>query len=335
MLGSFLRQRFRYTWVLLSVAALVSATFSQTNSTKIVSSASPVQNPVSHSLHLNVNLVLVPVSVTDSLHHPVTGLQKWNFELIEGHETQQIRYFSQEDEPISLALLLDISGSMSDNIDVLRAAVHQFFVNANSLDEYTVVTVSDRPEVLIRGSQSIDDIQATLDIVKPGGWTALLDSIRVAALALRSARYPRRAILIVSDGLDNVSRHHLKDVATYIEESDIDVYAIGVKDEALPFVGLLEERIDKKLLMRITDVTGGHTEVVQNAAELPRVAASLSQAMRSQYVLGYCPTDGARTRMWRKIKVQVRTGDDTILRTYYKKQYFTPGDSDFRTPLQD
>jgi len=278
-------------------------------------------------MRVNVNLVLVPVSVTDSLHRPVLNLDKDDFELIEGQEEQEIRTFSQEDEPMSVALLLDVSGSMGKKIEILREAVREFFENANPRDDYTVVTVSDRPEVLIRGSQSIEDILATLATVKAAGSTALLDSVRVAALSLQHARYERRAILMVSDGLDNVSRHHLREVADFIEESNLDVYAIGIKDEGMPFFGnLLEERIDKKLLMRITDVTGGNTVVIQSVAELPEITAHISQAMRNEYLLGYRPGDGAHTRMWRKIKVKVSAPGESNLRAYYKKQYFTPGD---------
>lgn len=335
MLGASLTDRFRCTWLLIAFLGLISVGFAQTNSTKIVSSVRPVQDPNALSLHVSVNLVLVPVSVTDSFHRPVLGLEKRNFELVEGQQEQQIRYFSQDDEPISVALVLDLSGSMANKIDVLRTAVHQFFINANPQDDYTVVTVSSRPEVLIRGTQSIEDIRSMLEIVKPTGWTALLDSIRLAAMTLKNARSNRRVILIVSDGLDNGSRHRLSDIASFIEESDLDVYAIGVKDEASPLIGLLEERIDEKLLMRITNITGGHTVVVERSAELPEVAARISRTMRNAYVLGYRPTDGGHNRMWRKIKVRVTAPGEIDLRAYYKKQYFTPGDSDDYVDLAD
>lgn len=337
MLGPFLGDRFLSTWLFLTLLSLTSLLHGQTNSTKTVSSALPLPEAVTRSVRVSVsvNLVLVPVTVIDSLHRPVLGLGKQNFELIEGQQEQQIRYFSQEDEPISVALLLDISGSMANRIGVLREAVHQFFIHANPLDDYTVVTVSSRPEVLIRATRSIEDVRAILEIVKPAGWTALLDSIRLAAMTLKHARYERRVILIVSDGLDNVSRHRLSDVASFIEESNIDVYAIGVKDEASPLARLLEERIDKKLLMRITDVTGGNTVVVEHSEDLPQAAAKISRSMRNEYLLGYCPTDGGHTRMWRKIRVKVTAPGETDLRAYYRKQYFTPGDFDDRVDSAD
>ena len=308
--------------VLLSLTATA---FSQTNSAHMVPSAMPLYDAHPRSVQVNVNLVLVPVSVTDDLHRPVMGLEQRNFELFEGQQAQQIRYFYQEDAPISVALVLDVSGSMGKKMDLLREAVNQFFANANPQDDYTVVTVSDRPEVLLRGSRSIEEVQTTLAGVKPAGWTALLDSVRLAAMALKTARYSRRAILIVSDGMDNVSRHHWKEVAGLVEESDLDAYAIGVMNEALPFFGFFEERIDKRLLKRITDVTGGRTLVVEHPSDIPDATATLSQEMRSQYVLGYRPNDGAHDRRWRKIQVKVKAGEAN-LRASYKKAYFTPGD---------
>ena len=281
MVVSFPALRFRCFFVVV-LFIFTSAAFCQTNSARVVPSAMPLYDAHPRSVQVNVNLVLVPVSVTDDLHRPIMGLKQHNFELFEGQQAQQIRYFYQEDAPISVALVLDISGSMAKKMDLLRDAVNQFFANANSQDDYTVVTVSDRPEVLLRGSRSIDEVQTTLAGVKPAGWTALLDSVRLAAMSLKTARYPRRAILIVSDGMDNVSSHHWKEVAGLVEESDLDAYAIGVMNEALPFFGFFEERIDKKLLKRLTDVTGGRTLVVEHASEIPDAAAKLSQEMRSR-----------------------------------------------------
>ena len=277
------------------------------------------------SMRVNVNLVLVPVTVTDEMHRPVLDLKQSSFELFEGSDKQQIRYFYQEDSPISVALVLDVSGSMGKQMEVLREAVSQFFYNANPNDDYTVVTVSDRPEVLIRGSRSIEEVQATLATVIPAGWTALLDSVKLAAIALKNARYQRKAILIVSDGLDNSSRWNLKKTAALIEESDVDVYAIGVMDDALPFFSFLEERVNKKLLTKLSDSTGGRTVVVETASMLPDMAAKISEEMRSTYVLGYRPTDGAHDRRWRKIEVKI-TNPGESLKAYYKKSYFTPGD---------
>jgi len=325
MAHSFLRGVFRRTCYSAAILCLCAPAMAQTNAVHVLPSAFPTREMSRHAFTVNVNLVLVPVSVMDAMHHPVMGLQQSDFELFEGEVKQDIKYFYQQDAPISVALVLDTSGSMGKRMELLRDAVNEFLANANPLDDYTLITVSERPEVLLRGCRSADEIEATLGTVKAAGWTALLDAVRLATVALKNARYERKAILIVSDGLDNVSRHNLRDVASMVEESDADAYAIGIMDDALPFFGMLTERINRKLLTRITDSTGGRTVVANDLNELPRVAADLSREMRSEYVLGYRPPDGAHERKWRKIKVKLNAGEPE-LRAYYKKTYFTPGD---------
>ena len=113
-------------------------------------------------LKINVNLVLVPVVVTDTLNHPITGLGKQSFALSEDGEQQEIEYFSTEDSPISVGLLLDLSKSMTDKFDAERTAVSEFFKNANSQDDYFVVSFSNHPEILTEPTQSIGTIQAKL-----------------------------------------------------------------------------------------------------------------------------------------------------------------------------
>jgi Ca-activated chloride channel family protein len=96
-------------------------------------------------------------------------------------------------------------------------------------------------------------------------------------------------------------------------------------DDALPFFGMFTEKVNKKVLQKLTDVTGGRTVVAEKISDLPSLAMRLSQEMRSEYVLGYQPPDGAHDRKWRKIKVNVKSAE-ADLRAYYRKSYFTPGD---------
>src|SRR5579872_746147 len=111
---------------------------------------------------VDVDLVLVPVTVTDTMNHTVTGLQKQSFRLYQHDQPQEIRYFSIEDGPISVGLILDVSKSMSNKVETEGMAVADFFRNANPQDDYFVVTVSDRPKLLATSTQSIGTIQSKL-----------------------------------------------------------------------------------------------------------------------------------------------------------------------------
>ena len=179
-------------------------------------------------LHVDVDLVMVPVTVSDSMNHTVTSLKKDDFALYEGDKQQEIRYFSSEDDPISVAILLDVSKSMSNKIDTERAAIVEFFNNANPKDEYFAIAFSDRPRVLAESTQSVDQLQGELMAEQAGGPTALLDAVYLAISKLRSARYERKAILILSDGGDNASRYKLREIRSVAQESDVQIYAIGL-----------------------------------------------------------------------------------------------------------
>jgi Ca-activated chloride channel family protein len=282
---------------------------------------SPDLDAHTKALRVNVDLVLVPVTVADALQRPVMTLTKRDFSLFEDDKPQEIRYFSAEAGPVSVAVLLDVSKSMSDKVDTERAAIAEFFKNADPDDEYFAITFSNRPRVLAAGTQDIDELQTKLTTIEPSGPTAMLDAVYLAENELRSARYKRKAILIISDGGDNVSRYSLRDVKHLVQESDAQIYAIGLFETF--FFNTFEERMGKKWLRGITDVTGGRTITVDDRAKLPETAAEISRDIRNEYMLGYRPTSAVPNR-WRKIKVQViPSSPDHPLRAYYKSGYLS------------
>jgi Ca-activated chloride channel family protein len=275
-------------------------------------------------LRVDVDLVLVPVTVTDPVNRPVVNLEKQDFSLYEAGQQQEIRYFSTEDPPISVGLILDLSGTMRNKIQIEREAVGEFFKNANPQDDYFVITFTSRPEIVAEPTQSIGDIQAKLATANPAGYTALLDAIYLGVHKLRHARYPRRALLIISDGGDNASRYKLREIKKLVEEADVGIYAIGIFDEGLPVLRSIEEEFGKHLLNQVTEATGGRTVAVTNAARVPEVAAELSRDLRTQYVLGYRAKNSARDGKWRTIRVVARKPPDgQRLQTYHRKGYYT------------
>src|SRR5262249_5435094 len=273
---------------------------------------------------VDVDLVLIPVTVTDNKNRIVTSLQKENFLLSEGGEPQHIQYFSAEDAPISVGVLLDLSGSMTNKIDTAREALGEFFKNANPEDDYFVVTFANRPELLAGTTQSIENIQSKLALAVPHGNTALLDAIYVGLSRLRNARYKRRALLIISDGGDNHSRYDTKEIKKLVQEADVEIYAIGIFDSVFK---TYEEWTGKRLLTEISEETGGRPETVDDLGKLPEIAATISRELRNQYVLGYRPKNSGRDGQWRKIKVQLtRSLNDAPLQINYRRGYHAPAE---------
>lgn len=273
-------------------------------------------------LRVDVDLVLVPVTVTDSMSRPVLGLNKSDFAVFEGGVQKEIRYFAAEDAPISIGVLLDVSRSMSDKIDVAREALGQFFQTCNQDDDYFVITFADRPEMIADATRSIGTIQAKLAGVKPQGHTALLDAIYLGMHKLQSARYKRRALLIISDGGDNHSRFSASELKSAIMESDVQVYAIGVYSRIFKTP---EEWHGERLLRQITEATGGHSITIGNARELPDAAAAISVELRNQYVIGYAAGSGEGGQ-YRRIRVQIAPRENAQpMQIYWKKGYMAPG----------
>ena len=274
-------------------------------------------------LRVSVDVVLVPVTVSDRHNRPVTSLNRKDFSVFEDDKRQEIRYFSAEQSPLSIAILFDVSKSMTDKIDSERDALIEFFNNANPADEYFAITFSDRPRVLASSTQSIDELQNKLLAIEPGGPTAMLDAVYLAESKLRSAHYERKAIVIFSDGGDNASRYKLREIKSLVQESDVEVYAIGLFDKFL--IGAVEEKLGKEWLSEITDASGGRTVTVDNRAKLPDAAALISREIRTQYVLGYHPLI-RNAGAWRKIKVAVTDPvTQQHLYAHYRKGYLGSG----------
>jgi Ca-activated chloride channel homolog len=249
-----------------------------------------------------VDLVLVPVTVTDPMNRLVTGLDKENFQIYEGKEQQDVRHFSSEDAPISLGVIFDMSGSMNSKIERAREAVKEFFKTANPQDEFFMIAFSEKPHEVSDFTQSVEDVEGKLLFTVPKGRTALLDAIYLGISKMREAKYPKKALLIISDGGDNHSRYTEGETKSLIKEADVMVYSIGIYDQYLPSE---EERLGPALLNDISEISGGRAFTIDNPNDLADVATKIGIELRNQYVLGYRPRNPGHDGKWHKIKVKL------------------------------
>jgi Ca-activated chloride channel homolog len=271
---------------------------------------------------VDVNLVLVPVTITDPMNRLVTGLDRDNFNLFEGRDQQEIKTFSSEDAPVSLGVIFDMSGSMSSKIERAREAVIEFFKTANPQDEFFMITFADKPEEISDFTSSVDDIQGKLVYTIPKGRTALLDAIYLGITKMRQAKYPKKALLIISDGGDNHSRYTEGEIRSMVKEADVLIYAIGIYDHYFPTE---EERLGPTLLSDVTELTGGRAFTIDNPNDLADVSTKIGIELRNQYVLGYRPKNPAHDGKWRKIKVKLIPPKGLPpLRVYAKTGYYAP-----------
>jgi len=273
-------------------------------------------------IRMNVDMVLVPVTVTDPMNRLVTGLEKDDFQVFENNSEQKIGNFACEDAPVSIGIIFDLSGSMTHKLVRAKESILQFIKTANPQDEFFVIGFNDRPELIEDFTSSIDDIQARLATVRSGRRTALLDAIYYGVAKMRDAKHERKALLVVSDGGDNRSRYTEGEVRSKVRESDVQIYAMGIFD---PYAPTVEERMGPQLLETVTDESGGRLFQVDDIDELSDIAEKISTELRNQYIIGYRPTDLSRDGKWRKVKVKVNPPPGLPpLTVYARTGYYAP-----------
>jgi Ca-activated chloride channel homolog len=276
-------------------------------------------------LHMDVDLALVNVTVTDPYNRLVTGLDPDNFRVFEDNIEQEVVTFSAEDVPISIGVIFDCSGSMSNKIGKAREAAIQFFKTANPQDEFFLVSFNERAELSSAFTNSIEDLQSRMMLTPPKGRTALLDAIYLGLSQMRGAHNAKRALLILSDGGDNHSRYNESDIKRLVKEADTQLYAIGIFDPLGYRNRTPEELNGPSLLSEVTEMTGGRVFAVENLNELPDIASKIGMELRNQYVLGYKPSNKAHDARWRKIKIKLRAPKGLPpLNVYSKTGYYAP-----------
>jgi Ca-activated chloride channel family protein len=322
-------RRFVQFLILPFVFAMFSNSFSvvlaQSSDTSVMNHASPNRNGRDQPIHMNVDLALVNVTVTDPYNRLVTGLEPDNFRVFEDNVEQEVVNFSSEDVPASVGVILDMSGSMANKIGRAKEAALQFFKTANPQDEFFMVGFNDRADLLSTFTDNVEDLQSRMLTISAKGSTALLDAIYLGLTQMRDSHHAKRALLIISDGGDNHSRYSERDIKRLVREADTQLYSIGIFDPLEYRARTPEELNGPSLLSEITQLTGGRSFTAENPNDLPDIATKIGTELRNQYVLGYRPTNKAHNARWRKIKVKMRVPKGLPpLSVYAKTGYYAP-----------
>jgi len=285
----------------------------------------PSSPPPAANIRVDSSLVLVPVTVTDPSSRYVLGLEKQNFRIFEDNAEQKIAQFSGEDAPLSVGLLFDTSGSMGNKLATARMAVLHFLKTMNAPDDAFLVEFNDRAEVTLGFTDNTDEIEKKLTAVTAGGKTALFDAVQVALREMKRARNPRKAILIISDGGDNNSVYTSKQIEELVREADVQVYTMGVF-EPFTYVGMsTEELAGPRLLIEISQQTGGRAYAATSSAELPEIAERIGIELRNQYLLAYAPTNAAKDGKYRHVQVKLSQPEGLPdLKARWRLGYYAP-----------
>jgi Ca-activated chloride channel family protein len=286
------------------------------------SKSGPLALVVSEQAKISVttDLVVLPVSVTDSNGAFVSGLRREHFRVYEEGKLQNVTLFADEDAPVTAGILVDHSRSMGSKLSEVAAAVSAFAHSSNPEDEMFVVDFSDSVSVeLLGGKAFTSDARILERAVSAGsarGQTALYDAVAEGLNHLDLGKLDKKALVIVSDGGDNASRHKFSDVLTMARQAHAVIYSIGL-------VGSSEEE-NPRVLERLCKETGGIAFFPQAGQNISEIATAIARDLREQYILGYSPEKRPNGSSFRKIAVRVDAPDRGRLRVRTRAGYLAP-----------
>jgi Ca-activated chloride channel family protein len=270
-------------------------------------------------------VALINVNVRDRANHPVNNLEREDFRLFENKVEQQIKYFANEEAPVSIGVIFDASGSMGGKVGLAREAVAELLKPSNYNDEFFLIRISDRPDLAADFTYDGEEIQSRLLPVVSQGRTSLLDGIYLGLQRMKRARNQRKALIILSDGGENHSRYSRTEIVNWTRESDVQIHAIGLFEPMPTREQPAATLKGPMLLTELAAETGGRHMPVNKIGALPDIAQNLGSAIRRQYLLGYTPTDLARDGKYRKIQVLIAPQRNLpALRVDWKRGYYAP-----------
>ena len=288
---------------------------------------------VQATFRASAQLVLVPVTVTDHNGKTIEGLRAEDFDVLDDQASQKIISFAREDVPCSIGLVLDVSGSMRNVLGSAKDVVRTFLKSSNPDDEFRLMTVSTQPEET-GFTTDTEALEASVASARPGGLTALIDTVYLGLNRMRKARHPQRALLILSDGMDNHSQYSKHELMRVALEADVQVYTIivnglvgGSSANGVPFRPSMvakpgdraAENQGPAMLEELSEKTGGLHFRVRNDSEAIEAAAKAGQALRNQYVIGYQPPDSRTSGKWHRVRVKTNVPKLTV---YARNGYY-------------
>jgi Ca-activated chloride channel family protein len=278
-------------------------------------------------ISVRTDLVAVPVTVTDSRGHRVTGLRQEDFRVMEEGRPQPIAVFHSGDAPVTLGLIVDRSQSMRRKTPALRATISALLQSSRPDDELFAVDFNDRVTFALPDvrpfTNDATELEAALTAVHAEGRTALYDAVADGLQHLQLGHSEKQALVVVSDGGDNASRHTYPEILALARRSDAVIYGIGLLGTSP-----VEEEEDAKLLKRLCKDTGGVAYFPRTTEEIAAMATQVARDLREQYLLGFVPSQRTGGRAFREIKVTVSAVGQERLRVRTRSGYVVPGGKD-------
>lgn len=303
------------TLVLLVPVFSCAVIFAQEHKDSANQTAAPIQSPTppvqtsggkdqEGPVIVNTDLITLTVTVTDTYGRYVSGLGKNAFTVLDDKQPQDITFFSDDDSPVSVGVIFDVSGSMSgDKIRRARDALANFIQTSHNSDEYFLIAFNSRAQLLLDKTRDGDAVLDKLTFVQTKNNTALYDACYLGVEKVQRGTHPKRALLLISDGQDNNSRYTFNEVRRLLKESDVVLYAVGILSGSDAGSSLGME--GQGTLDELASVSGGKAFFPRSSAEMDDIFEQIALELRHQYSIGYRPNNFANDGKWHKVKVKV------------------------------
>lgn len=279
-------------------------------------------------IKIKSELVLIDVTVLDRNNKFVKGLDRSRFQVFEDQIQQNIEFFSQEEVPISYGIVIDTSGSMRRRLNTVIKAAKSLVALSKPGDEVFIVDMKDSQniELIEEFTTNFDDANYALENMVAGGGTSLLDGIVVSGEYATKGQNRRKALVVISDGDERDSTYTVDQTLDKIREYDVQLYLVGFPDDLSEDAGLFKRSPKKRaveLINKLAAESGGQAYFPKDLYEIEPIAQKIGSDLRSQYTIGYYPSNQKQDGSFRRIQVRLQDNKDQLaVRT--RSGYYAP-----------
>ncbi len=274
-----------------------------------------------YTIQVNVDVVVLRATAQDRKNVLVSGLNQDNFQVYEDGALQSIKYFSHEDVPVTVGLVVDNSGSMQPKRPDVMLAALAFARSSNPQDQMFVINFNEKVSFGLPENTPFTDqvtqLEVALSRAAPKGETALYDAVAAALEHLKNGTRDKKVLIIVSDGGDNASKHKLTEIMALVAQANVIIYTIGIFDN---------EDADRNpgVLKRLAKDTGGEAFLPESLKDVTPICERIARDIRSQYTIAYVPTNRKRDGTHRVIQVKASAPGHGRLLVRTRTGYFAP-----------
>jgi len=286
--------------------------------------AAPTRPGGEYAIQVNVDVVVLRATTQDRRNILVSGLNKDDFQVYEDGVLQTIKYFSHDDVPVTVGLVVDNSGSMTPKRHDVIAAAMRFARSSNPQDQMFVINFNENVSFGLPSTTPFTDQPAQLEValsrVASDGETALYDAVAVALEHLKMGNRDKKVLIVVSDGGDNASQHKLAEITALVAQSNAIIYTIGIFDDEDP------DR-NPGVLKRLAKETGGEAFLPELLSDVTPICERIARDIRNQYTIAYNPTNKKRDGTYRAVLVKANAPDHRRLTVRTRNGYVAPSSS--------